>query len=315
MLADAVARLEALGCRPRRSGAGWTARCPGHEDANPSLSVGEGRDGTLLLQCFSGCTFEGVLAALLGAAAPASPLPARNQAPVAAFRPWAAGRVWDAARTRAIADDPRDGQAIGYLDSRGLGAAVILQLVGVIGDDMRLPAAIERWPGWGVRVVAPLYDQAGEVVGLQGRRVWRSAGPKTLTPAGCAVRGRMFANPAALAVLRGEVAGGRVLLAEGLTDYASVAAYAPVGAAVVGAPGATVAPSLVGSWVRGRELVLALDADPAGRAATATVAAAAHAAGAGRVESITWPRVGDAVDFLSRAGAAEFAEFLAGVLS
>jgi hypothetical protein len=44
----------------RRSGAGWIARCPAHEDRLPSLSIGEGRNGNTLLHCFGGCTTEAV---------------------------------------------------------------------------------------------------------------------------------------------------------------------------------------------------------------------------------------------------------------
>jgi hypothetical protein len=48
----------------RHSGAGWVARCPAHEDRSPSLSIGEGDGGRILLHCFSGCTVEAVCAAL-----------------------------------------------------------------------------------------------------------------------------------------------------------------------------------------------------------------------------------------------------------
>jgi putative DNA primase/helicase len=47
----------------RRSGAGWVARCPAHDDRNPSLSINE-RDGKILLHCHAGCSQEAVLAAL-----------------------------------------------------------------------------------------------------------------------------------------------------------------------------------------------------------------------------------------------------------
>jgi putative DNA primase/helicase len=47
----------------RRSGAGWIARCPAHEDHSPSLSIGEGRDGRILLWCFAGCNPEAICAA------------------------------------------------------------------------------------------------------------------------------------------------------------------------------------------------------------------------------------------------------------
>jgi hypothetical protein len=39
----------------RRSGEGWSARCPHHADKQASLSVKEGDDGRVLLHCFAGC--------------------------------------------------------------------------------------------------------------------------------------------------------------------------------------------------------------------------------------------------------------------
>jgi hypothetical protein len=58
--AEFAARTEA-----RRSGDGrWLARCPGHEDKRPSLSIASGRDGRVLLRCFAGCDFEDVVAAM-----------------------------------------------------------------------------------------------------------------------------------------------------------------------------------------------------------------------------------------------------------
>jgi hypothetical protein len=47
----------------RRSGNGWIARCPAHEDRSPSLSIGEGNDGTILLHCHAGCKTEEILRA------------------------------------------------------------------------------------------------------------------------------------------------------------------------------------------------------------------------------------------------------------
>lgn len=48
----------------RRSGSGWTARCPAHADRSPSLSICEGDDGRVLLHCFAGCTVESICQAL-----------------------------------------------------------------------------------------------------------------------------------------------------------------------------------------------------------------------------------------------------------
>ena len=45
---------EALGGAKKTSG-GWLARCCIHEDLDPSLSLRDGDDGTLLVHCFAGC--------------------------------------------------------------------------------------------------------------------------------------------------------------------------------------------------------------------------------------------------------------------
>ena len=55
-----VSRLEHITKVPT----GWTARCPAHEDHNNSLSVGEGRDGRVLVKCFAGCTPEAIVEAM-----------------------------------------------------------------------------------------------------------------------------------------------------------------------------------------------------------------------------------------------------------
>lgn len=48
----------------KRNASEWTARCPAHEDRDPSLSIGEGKDGAVLLHCHARCTPEDVVAAL-----------------------------------------------------------------------------------------------------------------------------------------------------------------------------------------------------------------------------------------------------------
>src|SRR6185437_3793894 len=54
-----LARLD----RVRRSGHGWTAKCPAHEDRTASLSVTAGDDGRVLMHCFAGCGVADVIAA------------------------------------------------------------------------------------------------------------------------------------------------------------------------------------------------------------------------------------------------------------
>lgn len=59
--------LAALNQRPsglRRTPFGWQARCPAHDDKNPSLSLAEGDDGRALLHCHAGCDPRDVLTGL-----------------------------------------------------------------------------------------------------------------------------------------------------------------------------------------------------------------------------------------------------------
>lgn len=55
-----LTRLE----RVKLSGDGWKARCPAHEDANPSLHIRESDSGRILLHCFAGCEFDDIISSL-----------------------------------------------------------------------------------------------------------------------------------------------------------------------------------------------------------------------------------------------------------
>lgn len=59
MTAETIAR--ALG--GRKIGQGWTARCPAHDDRDPSLSIRDA-DGKVLVCCHAGCDQRDVIAAL-----------------------------------------------------------------------------------------------------------------------------------------------------------------------------------------------------------------------------------------------------------
>ncbi|MCS7316625.1 MAG: CHC2 zinc finger domain-containing protein [Bryobacteraceae bacterium] len=59
-----TAELIASALRARRTGAGrWMARCPAHEDRDPSLSITES-GGKVLVHCFGGCAQHDVIEAL-----------------------------------------------------------------------------------------------------------------------------------------------------------------------------------------------------------------------------------------------------------
>ena len=50
--------------RGRKSGASWLARCPAHDDQNPSLSLRD-MDGRVLVHCYAGCDQRMVIEALI----------------------------------------------------------------------------------------------------------------------------------------------------------------------------------------------------------------------------------------------------------
>ena len=59
-----IAALDAASCTPRRSGTGYTSRCPAHADRNPSLSVTAGDRQPVILKCHAGCTYDEIVTAL-----------------------------------------------------------------------------------------------------------------------------------------------------------------------------------------------------------------------------------------------------------
>lgn len=63
----------------QKTGNGWTARCPAHEDRSPSLSIREGDDGRALLKCHAGCSFQEICTAV--GLTPAEMMSARDERP------------------------------------------------------------------------------------------------------------------------------------------------------------------------------------------------------------------------------------------
>jgi hypothetical protein len=55
-----LSALRDLGQEPRKAGAGWSCRCPAHDDRNPSLSIHAGDDGRALVNCHAGCAVDAV---------------------------------------------------------------------------------------------------------------------------------------------------------------------------------------------------------------------------------------------------------------
>jgi hypothetical protein len=59
-ISEILSRLQGV----HKSGHGWMACCPAHSDRVPSLSMGEGQNGCILLKCHAGCSQENIIAAL-----------------------------------------------------------------------------------------------------------------------------------------------------------------------------------------------------------------------------------------------------------
>lgn len=74
-----AALKSATGCSPKRCGAGWSCRCPAHDDQRPSLAVAEGENGGVVIRCHAGCPTESVVAKL--GLTMADLMPARTAAP------------------------------------------------------------------------------------------------------------------------------------------------------------------------------------------------------------------------------------------
>jgi hypothetical protein len=60
-----LSRLWALDCNARGSEQhGWTAKCPAHDDRDPSFKLDQGDDGRALVFCHAGCTLDQLARAL-----------------------------------------------------------------------------------------------------------------------------------------------------------------------------------------------------------------------------------------------------------
>ncbi len=317
----ALVSAELLSRCGHRHGDEIAFRCPAHDDRHPSASWNETKGAWTCHACGAhggyvdlaqrlGVDFRHHLADI----ASPKPGPRHNRPP---FSPDDAARGWDLAQTRARDDrHVDDDRAVyEYVASRRLANAREERAFGVVADGMELPRAIRWWPKKGYQLVAPLYDHSGKIANIQARSIRRSSAKKVLFPAGSRAAGTMFANRAALAVLRGERAGpDAVILGEGLTDYLALTPASP--AATVCAPGTSMASACIGTWIAGRTLYVATDRDAAGDDAAGRVASRAIEMGARRVLRVEWPdNAIDACDVIAKRGPTGLGEFLDRLLS
>jgi len=149
---DLLARLRDV----RRSGAGWTARCPAHDDRRASLTIAEGDDGRVLLHCHAGCDTKAIVAALgLGLA---DLFPAKPAAP----RVNRGGRAYPSANEAVAALERQNGRRTAvwtYHDATGFPVGLVVRWDKPYGKEIR-PVARHADGFWHIAAMSeprPLY--------------------------------------------------------------------------------------------------------------------------------------------------------------
>ena len=188
----------------RKSGSGWVACCPAHDDKKPSLSISEGRQGVVLVKCWSGCAQADVIQALRdrglwGSAQHGDrPRPAPRPRdtgpdPEDSRRMQQAAAKYEAARGPVL-DFP---DLIAYLKGRGLDPTLV---IGAGARAARIPRARldenKTPPGWiagemADALIYPIYHpddicKPGEkrIIGIQREWPWgRPGGPRSVKAA------------------------------------------------------------------------------------------------------------------------------------
>lgn len=261
-----LSRLEAV----RKSGEGWTARCPAHDDRTPSLSIAVGNDGRVLLYCFTGCAPEEVARAL--------GLNLRDLFPEGSD--WKAPSEEDRELLRRRADEARAARLVEtarqHEEAAGR-AAWILRQCGPAPADHPYPIAKQVSPGNARigrenRLVLPVTDLQGNLWSLQF--IGPDGGKRFLR--GGRIRGCMI--PVA-----GEMPGAsRILLCEGWATGMTLAAVEPDALVLAALNAGNLEPVAVAvrrQWPD-TEIVVCCDADPVGieHGRSAAIAAGAQVA-------------------------------------
>ncbi|MHB9023969.1 MAG: phage/plasmid primase, P4 family [Armatimonadota bacterium] len=138
----------------KRTGAGWMARCPAHDDKNPSLSITETPD-RILLNCHAGCSSENVTRAM-------------------------GLRMRDLFRTPKR-PEKRQGQIVACYDYHDAGGKLLYQVVRFQPKDFRQrrPDGAGDWI-WDLKGITPVLYQLPRVLEAtaRGERVFIVEGEK-----------------------------------------------------------------------------------------------------------------------------------------
>jgi hypothetical protein len=232
----------------------WIARCPAHEDRSPSLSIGIGDDGRVLVHCFAGCSTQDIVSAVR--------LEVRDL-----FSPDhdADGADWSPSTPRVISKPPADLPSEQQLEEwrrdlleNGTALQRLEKLRGWTRD-----AVSGLGLGWDSRrIVFPARDAAGGLVGVA--RYLPGARPngesKMLADAGSSRA--LWPAPETVD------ASQPVWLTEGEPDAVSLAS---LGLSVVGVPGTASWRSEWAARFSGRDVIVCMDCDDPGRALAARI--------------------------------------------
>lgn len=301
-----LAALRAKGCTPRKSGKGWSCRCPAHDDQDPSLSINVGDDGRVLIKCHAGCTVDAVCGEI-------------GLRPADLFTDAPSRRMRHAPKTRRRGDGDettrkpaRDGDSVAgarEVPPNAEGRTFDTAHEGV--------ADLERWRG-PHSVTWPYHDATGELVGLivrwdrppkeSGNEPKKEIQPVSRLAAGWANKGMPTPRPLyRLPDLLTAPAGARVYVTEG--EKAADAARAVGLVATTSPHGSQSAAQADWSPMAGRDVVILPDHDRAGEKYAEDVARLCIAAGAKSVRIVRlverWtgmPKGGDMADFIEHRG-------------
>ncbi len=136
----------------KKSGAGWSARCPAHDDQQASLSVSAGDEGTALVKCHAGCDTSSVLAAVGLTLADLFP-PTSGSAPILS-KPKPCGQSFSTAKDAVAELERRHGKKAAfwtYHDVHGEPVGVVVRWDKSNGKDIR-PVA-RHADGWRIKAM------------------------------------------------------------------------------------------------------------------------------------------------------------------
>jgi putative DNA primase/helicase len=201
----------------RKAGGSWMARCPVHDDCEPSLSIRDGDDGKALVRCHAGCEQHQVIAALRARGiwgdagrhrrtimrdrSGATTAPDRGLAD----RTEAALGIWEAAA-------PADGTLVEtYLRARG----IVIQMPAML----RFLAAIKHPSGQCWPAMVALVTRGADGAALAIHRTFLARDGHAKAPVEPA---KMMLGPCRGGAVRLGPVGDRLMVAEGIETALSV---------------------------------------------------------------------------------------------